>query len=257
MLRKSGLFVTAAVLLWGCDLFSTREFRSKPSDIRSLSGLSHAGDSVVFRATESVWKSGSVSPERILSVRRLKFTLKGDSLDAGDTLKILALVIREDSTGAITESSQRVVRFSSQGVVLEGTATGGGARYFPLKVAAGSNESETVTDSTSVLAIPALLVEGWNEARNMGILQVRREQTSIDTLTYRGHLEEAWGISETVSDGDSAVAMGRYWYGASGLLKAEQTWAGFGWRSENGTVPAKTAEGAPASVELRRKVERL
>jgi hypothetical protein len=253
MLWKSGLFCVAAVLLWGCDLFSTREFRSKPSDIHALSGLSRAGDSVVFRATESVWRKGASSPDKILSVRRLVFSLQKDSLAEGDSLKVLSLLIRDDSTGALLESGSRVVRFSSQGVVLEGAATGGGARFFPLKTAAES----AVSDSTSILAIPALLVEGWTESRAMGILQVKREQTAIDTVIYQGRQEEAWGIRETVSEGGASLATGMFWYGASGLLKAEQVWAGFGWRNENGSVPAEESNGSPAVVELRRALVRL
>jgi hypothetical protein len=257
MLRKSGLFCAAAFLAWGCDFFTTREFRSKPSDIRALSGLTHAGDSLSFRAVESVWKAGAAVPEKILSSRRLTFTLMGDSLDAGDTLKILSLRIRDDSTGALTENTRRVVRFSSQGVVLEGTAEGGGARYFPLKASASADADAAASDSTSLLAIPGLLAEGWAETRSMGILTVKREQVSIDTLKFQGRLEEAWGIRETVSDGAEPLSTGTYWYGASGLLKAEQTWADFDWRSENGSVPAPAGDGSAAKVELRRTVARL
>jgi hypothetical protein len=259
MLRKSGLISVAAVLLWGCDLFSTREFRSKPSELRSLSGLSKPGDSVAFRATESLWKSGTSVPEQTLSVRRLVFRFAGDSLAAGDTLKILTLTIRADSTGELIESSRRVVRFSPQGVVLEGTATDGSTRFFPLKVSAANSASAVAAalDSTSLITLPALLVEGWDETRDMGILTVTRKQTSVDTLKYQGRLEESWGVSETVTDGARPVAVGKYWYGASGLLKVEQAWAGFGWRNGNGSVPAKAADGSDAVVELRRVLVRL
>jgi hypothetical protein len=269
MLRKSGLkyeacvagvACMAAVLLWGCDLFSTREFRSKPSEIRTLSGLRHAGDSVSFRSTESVWKTGGTAPETVLSTRRLVFILDGDSLDGGDTLKRLILRIREDSSGVILETVRRLVRFSSQGVVLEGSATGGGARYFPLKATAETAAAEAAPaapDSTAILALPGLLVEGWTETRAMGILTVTRRQTSIDTLAYQDRDEEVWVIRETVGDGSAPLSTGDYRYGASGLLRVEQTWAGFGWRSENGAVPAKAADGGPAETELRRIVVRL
>ena len=258
MLRKSGLICVAAVLLWGCDLFSTREFRSKPTEIRTLSGLRHAGDSISFRSTETVWRAGGAAPEKILSARRFVFILAGDSLDGGDTLKKLTLRVQEDSSGVILETSGRLVRFSSQGVILEGTATGGGARYFPLKISgATSAETSAAADSTSILAIPALLVEGWTETRAMGVLTVTRRQTSIDTLGFQGRREETWVIQETVGDGTAPLSTGNYWYGASGLLRVEQTWAGFGWRSENGAVPAKADDGGPAVTELRRTVVRL
>jgi hypothetical protein len=263
MLRKSGLICVAAVLLWGCDLFSTRELRSKPTELRTLSGLSRLGDSIAFLATESVWKPGGAAAQQVLSVRRLVFTLAGDSVESGDTLKILDLAVRSDSTGELLESARRLVRFSSEGVILEGTATGGSARFFPLKVSAPSTLSTpsalaaTAGDSTSVFAFPSLLVEGWGEVRAMGILQVRRLQTSIDTLTFHGHLEEAWGVTETIVDGINVLANGKYWYGASGLLKAELVWTGFGWRDANGSVPALAAGGSDAEMELRRSLVRL
>ncbi len=122
-------------------------------------------------------------------------------------------------------------------------------------MAAGAAEAAsgeaTGPDSTAVLSIPALLVEGWTETRPMGILTVTRRQTSIDTLVYAGRQEEAWVIRETVGDGAAPSApfsTGDYWYGASGLLRVEQAWAGFGWRSE---------DGGPAETELRRVVVRL
>jgi hypothetical protein len=254
MLRKSGLICVAAVLLWGCDLFSTRELRSKPTELRTLSGLSRLGDSIAFLATESVWKPGGAAAQQVLSVRRLVFTLAGDSVESGDTLKMLDLAVRSDSTGELLESARRLVRFSSEGVILEGTATGGSARFFPLKASA---LAATAGDSTSVFAFPSLLVEGWGEVRAMGILQVRRLQTSIDTLTYHGHLEEAWGVTETIVDGINILANGKYWYGASGLLKAELVWTGFGWRDANGSVPALAAGGSDAEMELRRYLVRL
>lgn len=275
MLRKSGLkcvACVAAALLWGCDLFSTREFRSKPSEIRSLSGLRRAGDSISYLSTESLWKTGAAAPEAILSSRRLVFILDGDSLDGGDTLKRLTLRIRNDSTGAILETDSRLVRFSSQGVVLEGAATGGASRFFPLKVSGVAASAETgvaasaetplsaaAPDSMAVLALPGLLVEGWTESRNLGILTVTRKQESLDTLAYQGRDEEAWVIRETVEAGSAPLSTGDYWYGASGLLRIEQAWPGFGWRSENGAVPADAADGDSAGtrLELRRIVARL
>lgn len=258
MLRKSGLFLGLSVLLWGCDLFSTREFRSKPSDIRTLKGLSRIGDSVAFRATESVWKAGASSPEKILSRRRLVFTFLGDSLRGGDTLKVLSLRISDDSLNLQVEKTVRLVRFTGDGVVLEGTTIGGSARYFPLKTSSQEAVPSQPADSLAFPALPALLVEGWSDSRSMGILEVKRRQTSVDTLDYQGHSEEAWGVSETVLDGRTVIARGTFWYGASGLLRAEQTWTGFGWRSDNGAVPLNAdANGVLPQAELRRVLERL
>jgi hypothetical protein len=267
MLRKSGLFFVAAVLLWGCDLFSTREFRSKPSQISTLNGLSAIGDSVSFLATESVWKSsaaagdGPSSPERILSKRRLVFTFAGDSVSGGDTLKLLSLRITNDSTGQEVENGTRLVRFTGQGVILAGASTGGGARYFPLKASSGTGDPDSTGESSSFTALPALLVEGWSDSRTLGILEIRRKQVSVDTLEYQGHLEEAWGVSESVVSIDSVggerlLARGIFLYGASGLLKAEQTWPEFDWRSEDGSELIKPEAGAVTKAELRRTLER-
>ncbi|HKP95701.1 MAG TPA: hypothetical protein VJ385_08085 [Fibrobacteria bacterium] len=249
MLRKSGLFLLAAVLFSGCDFLSTREFRPKPSEIRSLSGLSKAGDSVAYRATESLWDSAAQTRLMTLSVKRLVFTLKGDSLDGSDTLKVLSLRISEDSSGALLETGLRTVRFAPDGILLAADpAGGGGARFFPLKVSSGSRAAAE-TDGSLQFALPALLVEGWGDQRKLGVLDLRREQTALDTLSYQGHLEEAWGVRETVLDGEAVLSRGMFWYGASGLLKADQAWAGFDWRDGNGSHPG--------GAELRRALERL
>lgn len=246
MRRLPVLLCAAAVFLAGCDLFSTREFRPKPSDIRVLPGLARAGDSVTFLATEAVWRAGGTAPEQVLSKRRVTFAFGKDSLAGSDTVKVLAMRIREDSSGALVEESTRLVRFSSAGVELPGAA-GGGARYYPLKTSAA--------DSDAFLALPSLLIEGWNETATMGIFAVERVQTAIDTVDYAGRSEEAWVVSESVLDGSRIASSGRYWYGASGLLKAEQAWDDFDWRGDNG-APARSQNGSALAVSLRRSVVR-
>ncbi|MEO7424487.1 MAG: hypothetical protein ABI036_04820 [Fibrobacteria bacterium] len=250
MLRKSGLTCVSAVLLWGCDLFSTREFIPKPTEIRSLAGLVEPGDSVAYRVREILWNASQGSLLKTLSRRRLIFSLLADSADGGDSLKLLSLRILDDSSGALLETSVRSVRFSEEGIRLQADSSGGGARFFPLKAAATASKASTAAaDGADFRALPGLLVQGWNELAGMGILTVRREQVSVDTLKYQARLEEAWGIRESVLDGDSLMASGMYWYGVSGLLKADQTWPGFDWRDGNGSKPAV--------VELRRALERL
>lgn len=232
------------MLASGCDFFSTRDFRSKPSGIRPLPGLSRAGDSVTFMATEAVWRAGAKTPEQVLSRRRVTFVSGGDSLDGSDTWTRLTLRIREDSSGILVEEGTRLVRFSAEGVEMQGV-TSGGARYFPLKTGAADSAGD------AFLALPSLLIEGWGESVSMGIFSVRRLQTGVDTLAYGGRDEEAWVISESVMDGNRVASRGKYWYAASGLLKAEQTWDDFDWR---GTDAAPPREGA---VSLRRNVVRL
>ena len=259
MLRKSGpLWAAALTLLAGCDLFSTREILPKPSDIRSFQGLFRLGDSLTFRVTESLRESGSNTDKQSLSERRMVFAFKGDSLVGGDTLKVLSLRIRDDSTRISLEETVRVVRFSKDGISLASQGLDGGVRYFPLKASAvGLSASQAMAradslppaDTASFLALPALLVEGWNETRDLGIFRVRREQIKVDTLKYQGHLEEAWEIRESILSGESLVGEGIYRYGISGLLQADQTWSGFDWRDGNGSKSA--------DVELRRSLVRL
>jgi hypothetical protein len=252
MRRLPVLLSAAALLTSGCDLFTTREFRPKPSDIRVLPGLARAGDSVTFLSTEGVWRAGAAAPEQVLSRRRVTFVFGRDSLAGGDTVKVLSMRIREDSSGQVVEEAQRLVRFASQGVSLPGAA-GGGARYYPVK-AAGS--AAAAADSDAFLALPSLLIEGWSESVAMGIFTVQRVQTAVDTVDYAGRSEEAWVIAESVLDGSRIASSGKYWYGASGLLKAEQSWDDFDWRGEDG-APARLQGGQAVPVSLRRTVVRL
>lgn len=242
MLRKSGpLWAAVLTLLAGCDLFSTREILPKPSEIRSFQGLLRLGDSLTFIVRESLREHGTATEKQLLSERRLVFAYKGDSLVGGDTLKIVSLRILEKSTGALIEQGTRLLRFSGDGVLLQNTSTGGGARFYPLKAAAAG-------DTTAYLALPALFSEGWTAKQSLGVLNVNRDLAGSDTLDYQGHSEVSWRIAETVLDGDSALVQGNYWYGASGLLKAEQTWPDFGWRDADASIPGK--------VDLYRRLDR-
>jgi hypothetical protein len=260
MRRLPVLLSAAAFYLSGCDFFSTREFLPKPTDIRVLPGLARAGDSVTFLATEAVWRAGAAAPEQVLSRRRVTFAFRKDSLDGNDTLKSLVMRIREDSSGVLVEESPRLVRFSASGVALEGSQSGG-ARYFPVKTASANSDAASglaaaAADSDAFLALPTLLIEGWSESVSMGVFTVQRSQSAIDTVAYRGHSEEAWVISESVMDGSRVASSGKYWYGASGLLKAQQSWDDFDWRGDNGE-PARAQGGSAAAVSLRRSVVRL
>ncbi len=145
------------------------------------------------------------------------------------------------------------MRFTSRGVELPGLASG--ARYYPVKTAS-TGAVAAPEDGDAFLVLPSLLIEGWNEATTMGIFTVRRIQSDVDTLGYRGHSEEAWVIAESVLDGDRVASSGRYWYGASGLLKAEQSWDDFDWRDAEGG-PARGGSGSAGAVSLRRSVMRL
>jgi hypothetical protein len=253
-MRRLPILSSAAVLLFsGCDLFSTREVLSKPSEIRVLPKLSQAGDSASFLAVEAVWRAGAKAPEQVLSRRRVAFACVGDSVAGGDTLKRISMTVRDDSTGALVDEGERLVRFSSAGVLVAGVSSEG-VRYFPIASALAPGDS---AEADAFLSLPLFLMEGWDEAVNMGIFTVKRIQSGVDTLPYHGHDEEAWVVSESVEEGGRAAASGQYWYGSSGLLRAEHTWDGFDWRGDNGAPLADGGENADAELALRRTVVRL
>ncbi len=227
-------------LFAGCDLFSTREILSRPSDIHSFATLLKVGDSAVFSAVETLRDSAGKAG-LTLSRRRIAFTLLSDSTVGADTLKLVAIRITEDPSGAVLETGTRQLLFAFDGVWLNGVIGGGGARYFPLKAAAG--------DSLTQLALPAVFSEGWATRQSMGALKVNRALQGVDTLGFHGHSEATWTIVETVMDADTALAVGTYWYGVSGLLRCDQDWSGFAWRAADGSTPGKAS--------LHRQVTRL
>ncbi len=241
-MRNSGpIWAVALTLLVGCDFFSTRDILPKPSDIRSFQGFSKAGDSIVFRMTETLRDSGLV--KEALSKRRMVFTLMGDSIVSGDTLKNFTMRVTEDPTGYLLEKSTRLLHFSKEGVLLVVAPEGGGTRFYPLKNSASQ-------DTLSTFSLPAILIDGWQPKQKLGILELQRVLSSgSDTLKFKDHSEATWKIFESITDRGLVLAKGQYWYGASGLLKADQTWPGFGWREANASVPGH--------VDLHRTLERL
>ncbi len=253
MLRKSYPFWVAAVTLFvGCDFFSTRDILPKPPDIRALQGLFKPGDSVGFYVVESLRESGSPVDKQVLSKRRLMFTFEGDTVIAGDSFKVLSLRITEDPSGNVIEKAQRLLRFSGNGLELSISGTGGGARFYPLKVGVSANGLTTGAslDTTSYLALPAVFSEGWQTRHATGPLTIDRLLApSADTLAYHAHSEATWSILETVKDSSLVLSKGEYWYGASGLLKVEMVWPNFEWREANASVPG--------NVDLHRHLERI
>ena len=256
MQPKKGLLpALCLLLLGGCDLFSTREFVPKPRDIRPLQGLFRPGDSLVYRVTESLRDAEGKAEIASLAKKRLRFLCLRDSLrGAGgvvETLKVISIRITDDSSGILLEDGLRFLQFGGEGVLLENPGSGGGARFHPLKVSA-QPESQALAQSSpqdAFLALPAVFTAGREWRQPMGVLEATRELVEVDTLSYRKRLEEAWRVSETIRRGDQVLSQGDYWYGVSGLIRADQAWGGFDMRSEN-------AEGGEPA-ELRRKVERL
>ncbi len=239
-------------LFVGCDFFSTRDILPKPPDIRAFQGLFKPGDSVGFYVVESLRESGSPVDKQVLSKRRLMFTFVGDTVIAGDSLKVISMRITEEPSGIVIEKAQRLLRFSGDGLELSNSGTGGGARFYPLKVGVGANVQATgaFLDTISYLALPAVFSEGWRIQHVMGPLTIDRLLAPLtDTLAYHAHSEAAWGILETVKDSSFVLSTGEYWYGASGLLKVEMVWPNFDWREANASVPGK--------VDLHRHLERI
>ena len=251
MLRKFyPLWVAALTLFIGCDFFSTRDILPKPSDIRPFQGLFKSGDSIGFQMVESLREPGAKVDKVVLSTRRLVFIFEGDTLVAGDSLKTVSLRITEVPSGSLIEQTRRWVRFSGVGLELSGMGEGGGARFYPLKVGADPLKVEGALDTNSYLALPAVFSEGWQAKQTMGPLTINRQlSVSTDTIAYHQHSEATWEILETVMDDSRTLCVGKYWYGASGLLKAEMVWPNFDWREANASLPGK--------VDLLRHLERI
>lgn len=245
VLRPSGPIAIAALLAClfaGCDPFSTKSFVSKPGEVTAFQGPEKSGDSVVFHVRESLIEAGTGSEISRLADKRVSFVLIGDTLSGADTLRLYRMRVTDEAAKALIEESTRALRVSSQGVELRLQGQGGGARFFPMKVAAAA-------DSGSFKALPLLFAEGLEWTADLGIFKVTRNIEGTDTIDTPGRLEETWRVAETVADGDRVLARGAFWYGASGLLKAEQTWDDFDRRNDAGASAGKAV--------LKRALERL
>lgn len=136
--------------------------------------------------------------------------------------------------------------------MLVGSPGDGSARFYPLKVSATSASSDT----TAYLALPLVFFEGWMVSQSIGLLDITRLlAASTDTIAYREHSEATWKIDETVRDRGYPLVHGQYWYGASGLLRVEQTWTNFGWREANAANPASGLN--TKTIDLHRILVRL
>jgi hypothetical protein len=246
MLRNFG-FAPAAlllILLFGCDPFSTRSLAFKPSDVRALQGPTHPGDSAVFRVRESLFDPKRGVDISLQADKRVTFVFLKDSAEGGDTLKAYTMRVTDFRGGALIEQGLRLLALRD-GVELRLPGRGGAARFFPMKVSA------TAEDSGGFQALPPVFAGGLAWSGPLGIFAVTREISGVDTLDFGGHLEESWRVAEKVMDGTKLAAHGDYWYGASGLLKAVETWDDFDYRNNAG---AAVLPGRPA---LRRVLERL
>lgn len=247
--------VTAATLLAGCDLFQTREFARRPAEIRAFTEDFTRGDTLKFRVIESLAAPGSPDSGTVLARRLLGFAKAPDAQQPGGGWIAVSFRVVSDPPGSYQDEGLCWLRFDSEGLTLkapDSSSGGSGAVYYPLKrsapPAAGGEAAPTAADSGAFLALPPAFAAGSSWAQGLGPLNVLREIVETDTLEYGGRIEEAWRVSETVSEGGRPLASGRYWYGASGLLRGEQAWP-FAGRSADGT--------AAAAQELRRVMVRL
>ena len=240
--------------LSGCDFFATKEFSPRPGGIRTFAGTFDSGDTLAFRITEYLREPGTQGAGTDRSARILRFFRAPEPMQKGGGWTTLKLRVTSDPSGSLIEEGLCHLRFDPEGVAVQGqdSALDGAARdarYYPLKVAAGIDaEDAGGDDSGSFLSLPSAFILGASWLQSLGVLTVAREIEDVDTLGFRGHLEETWRIAEMVKDGGTVLARGSFWYGSSGLLKGEQTWE-FDGRSTDGT--------ASAPKELRRELVRL
>lgn len=255
----------AAAFLAGCDFFATKDFSPKPTEIRAFADAFEGGDTVAFRMTESLAEPGSATADTVLVRRQLRFSRAADSLQPGDGWTAVSVRVLSDPPGDYLDEGVCWLRFDAAGLVLRNPDTSaGGARYYPLKVASGAGPARKApasgsapaapaaltapADTGEFLALPPVFATGTSWVQAMGVLEVDREIEETDTLSVGNRLEESWRVAETVRDGVRTLARGRFWYGASGLLKGEQVWA----------FEVRAADGSPMPArELRRNVERL
>jgi hypothetical protein len=238
----------ACALLGGCDFFSTREFAPHPGEVRAFSGLLDRGDTLSYRVTESLSDPAGGKAAQALSRRLLRFSRAPEADQPGDGWTSVHVRIGDESTGVVEEEGLVLMRLDGSGVAFadpagDGTATRppGGGRFHPLKVAA-------MPDTASFRALPPVFILGADWLQTLGALDVSREVEALDTLSYRGRLEECWRVAEQVLDGPRSLSRGRFWYGSSGLLRGEQAW----------DIEVRGSEGGAAQVrELRRELIRL
>src|SRR6185295_12309274 len=122
--------------------------------------------------TETLREPGTRQPALVLARKRIRFLCLSDTLRGADTLKRVSLRVTDAASGALLEEDLRFMQFGSAGLALENPAGGGGARFFPLKTAAG--------DTGAFLELPAAFVEGSGWSQSLGILDVRREIAGTD-----------------------------------------------------------------------------
>lgn len=251
--------LTLALALAGCDLFATREFSHRPESIRPLVSIFAGADSVVFQITESLRDSASNAKPAVLARKRVRFRRAPESAQPGGDWTAVDMRVTYVPSGQLIEEGRLRLRQDAQGLAMApaldsaGVTLSGGARYHPLKMAAsaalsGAPASPEAVDSVTFLIFPPAFSPDHAWIQSLGVLDVVRVIEDVDTLNYRGRLEESWRVSESVLDGGRALSRGRSWYGSSGLLKAEQAWS----------IEARGVDGAAEGTrELLREVSRL
>jgi hypothetical protein len=240
----------ASLLAAGCELFSTKEFSRKPSEIRPFAEGFTRKDTVSFRLVEALSDPAGGKQETVLAVRILRFAKAPDSLQTRPGWTALSVNTVSDPAGTYADQGLCWIRYDSAGVTLRAadssSAGSGTARYFPLKASASA--APAGADTSEFLVLPTAFEPGAEWVRMAGILEVARALEETDTLDYAGHLEESWRVSETVRGGGAVLSRGTFWYGATGLLKGEQSW----------TFAGRAADGSPSAPrELRRRLVRL
>ncbi len=235
-----GALVAMVLFLGGCDFFATSAFTSKPSSPSSVLPLATTGAEMRYRVEESLWGSEKV-PLLKLPEREIILTRRGDTSITGTEYALFSIVVKSDK-GVILEGKSLWVRSDLQGLNYREVEATGGTRLFALK----SGQEDDVDFFHS---LPAHLFEGARWVASEGLLNIDREIVGLDTLKFRGGLEETWVVEEKLRHEGSLVGLGSYRFGVSGMVLGELRWPAFPWRSEAGTDLGQ--------VELRRSLRLL
>jgi hypothetical protein len=239
--------LAASAILSACDFFATREFAPKPASVTAFADAFGPGDTVAFRVTEYLARPGSEAADTVLSALLLRFFRAPDSLQGGDGWTTLSVLALSDPPGAYRDEGTLKIRTGDEGLSLASPDSAGGPRFFPLKLAGPAAAPADASDD-GFLALPPVFSAGASWTQPLGALDVDRAVERVDTLTVGKRLEESWRVGETIRDGATILARGRFWYGASGLVKGEQAWPFQGRAADGSALPES---------ELRRKLERL
>jgi len=213
------------VLLSSCgDMFSTEPVTSRPDDINQYNELFKLKEKINYRLQEWVVHENSDSLQ--VTNQKLEFKYIGESQIDNLDWSLFSMTVSDFNSGEELYSKTFTGRLDSAGARFFPDSSKSGPRFFLLRTSV--KPSQKITEFET---LPSLLLSGSQLNFSNGILTFERTITGLDTLQFRGRLEEAWLVSETVFFEGELVLEASYAYAESGLLSCTQVFPGFEHRS--------------------------